>query len=192
MESIENIIEKIKTGEETKETLYKKIENFLEIQEKKYLSFVKSPSLDKGEIPSLIWLGIESAISSYDKGRNCKFLTWADRSIRYTFLEEIKKQKNREISLDILSGSEEDGLPLLETIPDPASLDAFSERETALDGRKALSALKTLSQDEQKIINLCCIKNIPLAKCARGMGITESKARSLKLSALRKLKEKLT
>ena len=192
MESIENIVEKIKSGEEKKETLYKEIENFLLFQEKKYLPHAKNSVLDTGEIPSLIWLGVENAIASYEESRNCKFLTWADRSIRYIFLEEFKKQNTREVSFEALSGSEEEGLPFSETIPDPASFEAFSEKETALDGKKALDALKTLPEAEQKIINLCCIKNIPLAKCARGMGITESRARSLKLSALKKLKEKLS
>ncbi|MBQ2890089.1 MAG: sigma-70 family RNA polymerase sigma factor [Clostridia bacterium] len=192
MKSIENIVEKIKSGEEKKETLYKEIENFLLFQEKKYIPHAKNSVLDIGEIPSLVWLGVENAIASYEGDRNCKFLTWADRSIRYIFLEEFKKQNTREVSFEALSGSEEDGLSFSETIADPASFEAFSEKETALDGKKALDALKTLSEAEQKIITLCCIKNIPLAKCARGMGITESKARSLKLSALRKLKEKLS
>lgn len=192
MKNIEKIVEKIKLGEESRETLYQEIENFLSFQEKKYLPHAKSSVLDPGEIPSLVWLGIENAITSFEKGRNCQFLTWADRCIRYIFLEEFKKQSTCEVSFETLSGGEEEGLPFSETIPDPTSFEAFSEKETALDGKKAFDALKTLPEMEQKIITLCCIKNIPLAKCARGMGITESKARSLKLSALRKLKDMLS
>ncbi len=192
MEDLKRLIEKIKKGEETKETLYNLIRDFLKIEERKYIAYVKGRALDFGELPALTWLGVEKAIETFDSKRDCSFLTWASRCIKYTVLAEVKTQKNREIPYDTVLGDDENGLSLSETIEDPSAFEKFSQLETSLDGKKALDAFKLLSPLEKKIVYLTCIKDMPLAKCARGIGITASRARCIRLSALRKMKEKLS
>lgn len=187
MNNLETIVENIKTKNETKETLYTAMRDFLDFQEKKYLSYAKSGVIDKGELPTLIWLGVERAISTYHAQKNCKFLTWAGVCIKFTVLNEYKKQKNSEISLDMCL-DEETELSLAELIPDPKSSEKFENAESALDGEKAMKALKKLSPQEQQVITLTCIKNISLAACAREMNISVGRARSLRLTALKKLK----
>ena len=187
MTTIEETVEKIRLGEESKEVLYDKIINFIKCQEKKFSGYTKDKILEKGDISSLVWLGIEKAIVSYNPETEAKFLSWARVCIKYMIMNEFKAQKTEEVSLD-LPVLEGEGA-ISEIIPDDESFEEFQKAERKIDGRRALDALKTLPEEERKVVTLSCIKNIPLARVARGMGISVGHARSVKLSALRKLRE---
>ena len=190
MTNIEEIVELIRSGECNKDTLYKKIKPFLDFQENKYKGFISGGSFECGDIKSLVWLGVEYAIETFHKEKNCKFLTWASTCIKYIFMNEHKKTQNREIPFDILTESGEE-LSMEEMIADDSALDSFNKIETKIDGKRAIIALKSLTEEERKIIIMTCIKDIPLAKTARGMGISPSRARTLRLTALQKLKTML-
>lgn len=191
MDTIEMTIEKIKKGECSKDRLYEQLAKFIEIQQRKALVYTKDHVIETGELLSLIWLGIEKAAASYSADKGCLFLTWAASCIKFCILDELKRLKPNRYSLDdSVDGAEE--LTVLETVNDPAAEEDFLAAENKIDGKSAMAALKSLSEEEQKIITLCCIKNVPLSAAAREMNITVSRARHLKIQALSKLKKIIT
>ncbi len=187
MTNIEEIVEKIKREGESKETLYKNIKPFLDFQEKKYSAYINGKDLEYGDLKTLVWMGVERAIETFCPEKNYKFITWASSCIKYVFMNEYKKTKNREVPFDVISDEGEE-MSIEEVISDNSAQTAFENAEVKIDGRKAMLALKELSAEERRVVVLTCIKNIPLAKVARGMNITAGRARTLKLSALKKLK----
>ena len=185
--NVEEIVEKIRLGKESKEVLYTNIKPFLDFQEKKYSVYINGKDLEYGDLKTLVWMGVERAIETFCPEKNYKFLTWAHSCIKYVFINEYKKMKSREVPFDVVSDGGEE-MSMEEVISDSAAFMAFENAETKIDGRKAMLALKDLSEDERRVVTLVCIKNIPLARVARGMKITEGRARTIKLSALKKLK----
>ena len=191
MNTLETLIEKIKTGNEEKENLYTALSDFIKGQEMRYTPFIKGSSIEKGDLLSLIWLGIEKAMETYDKQKDACFLTWATNCVRFSVLAEINRQKRRCFSLD--ANADEDGeTTFLDTVSDPSALDAFSLAEDKTDGKKALLALKTLPKEQQQIMILCGIKNKPLSQAAKELNITIARAKHLRFLALMKLKSMLT
>ncbi|MBE7011360.1 MAG: sigma-70 family RNA polymerase sigma factor [Ruminococcaceae bacterium] len=186
MIEIEEIVKKIKNGEESKEVLYRRIKPFLDFQEKKYMGYANKWEIERDEIKSIVWLGVEKAIETFRGEKNYKFTTWASNCIKYVFLEENKKTEARHISFDITVGDDE--LSMEELIEDSSAYLEFENIETKIDGKKALAALNKLTEEERKIIVRTYIKNIPPTKVAEGMGISTGRARTLRLSALKKLK----
>ena len=187
MINIEEIVERIRKGEESKEILYRNIKPFLDFQEKKYSIYINGKDLEYGDLKTLVWMGVERAIETYCREKNYKFLTWAASCIKYVFINEYNKTKNREVPFDVVADGGEE-MSMEEIVSDSTALTAFENAETKIDGRKAMLALKDLSEDERKAVISLCIKNIPLAKVARGMKMTEGRVRTLKLSALKKLR----
>lgn len=185
--NVEEIVEKIRLGKESKEVLYTNIKPFLDFQEKKYSVYINGKDLEYGDLKTLVWMGVERAIETFCSEKNYKFLTWASSCIKFIFINEYKKTKSREVPFDVISDGGEE-MSMEEVIADSAALMAFENAETKIDGKKAMLALKDLSEDERRVVTLVCIKNIPLARVARGMKITEGRARTIKLSALKKLK----
>lgn len=190
MTNVEELVGKIKSGKESKEVLYNAIKPFLDFQEKKYRGYVSGGCFEVSEVKSIVWLGIEYAIESYHSDKNCKFLTWASSCIKYLFINEYNKTKSREIPINTIGDSGEE-LSLEEMVEDESATDSFDDAETKIDAKKAIKALKTLPEEERKIIIMTYIKDIPLAKAARGMGISPGRARTLRLTALKKLKAML-
>ncbi len=191
MTNVEELVEKIKSGKESKEVLYNAIKPFLDYQEKKYKGYVYGGSFEYNEIKSIIWLGVERAIETYHSDKNCKFLTWASSCIKYIFINGHNKTKGRETPINIIADSGEE-LSLEEIVEDESALDSFDDAETKIDAKKAIKALKSLPEEERKIIILTYIKNIPPTKIAEGMGISKGRARTLRLSALKKLKKAIS
>ena len=190
-DNVEEIVEKIREGEESKETLYKNIKPFLDFQEKKYSIYINGKDLEYGDLKTLVWMGVERAIETFCPEKNYKFITWASSCIKYVFMNEYKKTKNREVTFDVVSDEGEE-MSMEEVICDSSAQMEFENAETKIDGRKAMLALKELSEAERRVVVLSCIKNIPLARVARGMNITVGRARTLKLSGLKKLKNAIS
>lgn len=187
MNNLEILIEKIRNGDEKKETLYSALADFIKAQQMRYTSFVSGCAIERGDLLSLIWLGIEKAIESYDSKKDAGFLTWATTCVRFCILTEIKKNKVNYFSLDVPT-DEYGEISLLDTVEDPSAQEAFSLAEDKSDGKKALSALKTLPKDQQQIMILCGIKNKTLSQAAKELNITVTHAKHLRFLAVMKLK----
>ena len=109
---------------------------------------------------------------------------------RAFFIRPPPYTKRRYFSLD--TPTDESGETfLIDTVSDPASFYAFSAAEDKADGEKALRALKTLPKEQQQVMILCAIKNMPLSRAAKELNISVSHAKHLKFLAVTKLKNML-
>ena len=159
MINLEKDIMKIKSGEVSKDELYREIKPFLDYLEKKYKGYLSGGGFEYGDIKTLVWLGVERAIETYSGEKNCKFLTWVAVCVKYIFMEEHRKSRKREVPLEAIS-EDGDDLSMEEMIPDVSAMDSFDEAETKMDGRKAVLALKNLSEEERRVVILLHIKDI--------------------------------
>ncbi len=191
MNNLETLIEKIKDGREEKDVLYNALSDFINGQQIKYIPFIKGSTIEKGDLLSLIWLGIEKAVETYTPEKDACFLTWATNCVKFCILIEIQKHKRRHFSLDVPMDEDSETF-LIDMVSDPSALDAFSLAEDKTDGKKALSALKKLPKEQQQIMILCGIKNMPLSQAAKELNISVSQAKHLRFLALIKLKNMLT
>ena len=185
--TLENIIEKIQKGENLKNELYERTEIFLNMQIGKFSEYAFAKGVERSELLSVAWLGMERAIQTYDLGSGCKFLTWAGVCIKSQLMHELKKYGNSCISLDEFV---DDGQELRrhETTPDPQAEEDFLFAEAAIDDSITKKALKRLEKSQLEIVYLCFIKGVSLKGAAKKMGISLGRAKSLRLAAMRSLR----
>ncbi len=189
MMELEKLINNIKNGTESKEVLYEYLTDFINIQKKVNLKYTRDNLIDPQELLTFIWLGIETAIKTYSVNKNCRFLTWASSCIRFCILSERQKAGFSYISLNAPI-DEENQLSAIDTICDPLAEEAFGLIDNQ-DNNAVLSAFKSLPKTEKEIIERCCLKGNPLSKVAKELNISSTQARTLKIRALRMLKDAL-
>ena len=185
--TLENMIEKIQKGEDLKNELYERTENFLSLQIKSFNEYAFAKGVERDELLSSAWIGMERAIKTYDASSGFKFLTWAGVCIKSQLMHELKQSGRNFVSLDEFV---DDGQELCryETTPDPQAEEDFLLAEKDLDSGITDKMLKRLEKSQWEIINLCFIKGVSLKGAAKEMGISMSRAKTLRLTALRSLR----
>lgn len=186
MNNIEQAVKQVTEGKLTKDELYIILEDFIVNQQVLYKKYITPTLLEKGEVLSLIWLGIERAMATYASKKNCSFTTWASNCIKYHILKEINRRLKRETSLD--SEICQTDVSILETIQDLDASSAFEKTEESIDGKKIIDALKILSKTDQKIVILSAIKNVPIAAIAKMLNLSDGNVRNRRFAALKKLR----
>lgn len=187
MEKIEKLVEEVREKKTDKEVLYAFLKDFIGSKERKYASFLSGHGLERGDLKSVIWLGIEYAVETYSKEKGCRFLTWASRCVRFKVLDECKAMDITNTGYAV-SSEEDEELSLEEVTGDREAFEEFEKAEAGIDGARAIALLRELSEEERKIIVLIHIKGFSLEKASKIMNISRTKGAITQRRALRKLR----
>lgn len=183
---------KVQQERELKNRLYKLIHRLIRFYCIRYFSYAKEKGYTENDILSSAWLGVENAISKYEKSANCTFNTFIKFHI-YNAVNEFlgfrgaTKHPKETISLNEYITTDEK-LTLEETISDERATDTFIEKEDKLYYMPLRSEVEKLPQYMRMIIYEYYFNGLSFKELANKYHITPREVKNTKIKALRRLK----
>lgn len=192
----EQLAEFIKTGgnDELIPILWERVHKLLYVIAKKYYNAHSDMCARCGvtlwDLKQAAYYAYLGAVGAYDKNKGYKFTAYLDLQFK-SFMRPIfnKDLLNASESLNVPIGeSEESDTERIDFIPDTHSTDFIEHIENESVYTVLRQAIKNLSLEQQKVINMRYYQNMTLEQIAKKENKTREGIRSIENAALLKLR----
>ncbi len=193
MSSVEEIVLRIKQGEDLKGELYKAIYKLLyHICKRKALYIDDLKGFDIEDLFQSAWIGVERAIKDFDESKGYKFVTYLKFHVKNT-INELLGIRNGKKSISALSLdeplSEDEDICLLDTIEDVKAAEVFDNIEKCDYYDILYSEIDKLPNGEQSVLKRYYFSNESLNDIAESTGGELADIRLYKSRALRHIRK---
>ena len=147
--------------------------------------------LSEGDLISVVYLALRDSARNFDPARPTRFLAFAKPSIRYGIFRELKSRRSIVPDTVIYQETVQD----FDEKPIPKEVEYANPDTDGIELRSKYEAiqpaLKKLSQQEQKILQLSYVDNLNGQQLANIFGVSRSAIQRRILVALRKVRKEL-